>query len=80
MPYAVPVTPAAEGQDEDLKWVEENIPSASIRDTAFPTNPLDSDEVSFSLSFLSVSVLQRLSVLSLSHTPLSLLLPHTNCP
>lgn len=36
--------PATNETDEDLRWVEENIPSASLRDTAFPANPLDSDE------------------------------------
>ncbi|EGD82661.1 hypothetical protein PTSG_03319 [Salpingoeca rosetta] len=31
-------------EDEDLKWVEENIPSTMVSDTTFPSFPLDSDE------------------------------------
>eukprot|EP01147_Barroeca_monosierra_P011009 gene11009-3081_t len=31
-------------EDEDLRWVEEHIPSTIVTDTSFPSFPLDSDE------------------------------------
>lgn len=38
--------PEKEEADEDLRWVEENIPSTTVTtDNAFPNLPMDSDEV-----------------------------------
>jgi len=41
-------------QDEDLRWVEDNIPTAAVTtDSAFPNMPMDTDEVTSPLSLFS---------------------------
>lgn len=44
--------PHSFSQDEDLRWVEENIPTTiTTVDTAFPNLPMDSDEVGWFAMF-----------------------------